>query len=99
MQETPATRCTASINLFIGSADGITPKGITEFSEAVVDIKCQLIACSDRNIALVDHSKFGKEALFVSCPMQKVDTLVTDGNAPQKELDIIRSIGVDVVVA
>jgi len=28
-----------------------------------------------------------------------VDTLVTDGNAPQKELDIIRSIGVDVVVA
>lgn len=89
----------ASINLFVGSADGITPKGITEFSEAVVDIKCQLIACADKNIALVDHSKFGKEALFVSCPMQKVDTLVTDGKAPQKELDIIRSLGVDVIVA
>ena len=50
-------------------------------------------------MTLVDHSKFGKEALFVSCPMQKVDTLVTDGKAPQKELDIIRSLGVDVIVA
>lgn len=90
----------ASIDLFIGGADGLTPKvGITEFSEAVIDIKCQLITHADRNIALVDHSKFGKEALFVSCPMQKVDTLVTDDKAPQKDLEIIRGLGVEVVVA
>ncbi|MGI5962682.1 MAG: DeoR/GlpR family DNA-binding transcription regulator [Lawsonibacter sp.] len=89
----------ACIDLFVGSADGITPKnGITEYSEAVVDVKRQLLQRAKRNIILVDHSKFGKEALFVSCPMQDVDTLITDGKAPKKDLDMIQKLGVDIIV-
>ena len=89
----------ASINMFIGSADGLTLKsGITEFNEAVVDIKQQLIARADRNVALVDHSKFGKEALFVSCAPKDLDVLVTDAQAPAKDLEMFQKLGVEVIV-
>ncbi|MCI2058008.1 MAG: DeoR/GlpR family DNA-binding transcription regulator [Oscillibacter sp.] len=90
----------ASIDLFIGSADGITLKsGITEFNEAVIDVKRQLIARADRTVALIDHSKFGKEALFVSWDLRTIDVLVTDSEAPKKELEMIQKLGVEIIVA
>jgi len=89
----------ASIDLFIGSADGFTVKnGITECSEAVVDIKQQLIARASRNMILIDHSKFGKEALFVSCPLKDIDILITDDKSPEKDIETMREKGIEVVV-
>lgn len=90
----------ASIDIFVGSADGITPEnGITEFNESMVDVKRRMVAIADRTIAMIDHSKFGKKALFKSWNIQDIDILVTDRQAPRKSLDAICKQNVEVVVA
>ena len=90
----------ASIDFFIGSADGITPeRSITECNEEVVEIKRQLISRAGCHIALVDHSKFGKVGLFESCPIEDIDVLITDEQAPQVAVDKLRELGVDVIIA
>lgn len=90
----------ASIDLFISGADGVNLKnGFTEFSEEVVDIKKQFIERAECNIALVDHSKFGKKARFVACPLNDIDVLITDNKTPKKDLDYIQNTGVEIIVA
>lgn len=90
----------ASIDLFICSADGLTPEnGITEFNENMVDIKRRMADISDRVVALVDHSKFGRKSLFKSIATDEIDILVTDAGAPTDSLEPFREFGVEVLVA
>jgi len=89
----------ASIDLFFIGADGFSLDcGITECSEAVADVKRQLIAMSEKNILLADHSKFGKKALFKSCPTENINTLITDGKTPEHYLDSLREFGINIIV-
>lgn len=88
----------ASIDLFIGGADGLSLScGITECHASVVEVKQQLIRRARRNITLADHTKFGVEATFVSCPVSEMDLLITDIAAPAAELEALRRRGVEVV--
>ena len=90
----------ASIDLFIGSADGIAPtRGITECSEEVIEVKRQLISRAERHIALIDHSKFGKVGLFEACPIEDINVLITDEQTPQAAIEQLQKRGVDVVIA
>ncbi len=90
----------ASIDLFLGSADGLTiSSGITEFNETGVEIKKQLIKLSRKRIAMVDYSKFGQEALFFSWGLDEIDVFITDDKAPNKELNYMSKLGIDVIVA
>jgi len=89
----------ALIDLFFCGADGFSLDcGITECSEAVADVKRQLVAMAGKIILMTDHSKFGKKALFKSCPIEKINTLITDSKAPANYLDTLREAGIDVIV-
>ena len=90
----------ASIDLFICGADGISfDSGITEFSEAVADIKRHLVSMASRTILLSDHSKFGKKSLFRCCAFSDVDVLITDPQTPARYLDVIRKSGTEVIIS
>ena len=90
----------AAIDLYVCSTDGITlENGMTEFDEAVVDVKRRLIQMSDRVISLVDHSKFGKSALFPTCALRDLDLLITDSGIDPRCLELLQRSGVNVVVA
>lgn len=90
----------ASIDLFIGSADGISlHSGITEFNEIVVDVKQQLIQRAKKSVFLIDHSKFGNEAMFCSCSLSQASILVTDSGAPERDLNALRKLGIEVIIA
>ena len=89
----------ASVDLFLMGADGLSLQyGVTEFSEGVVDVKRQLVSMARRNIVLADHTKFGREALFRSCDLSQIHTLITDEAAPAKELEALRKLGTEVIV-
>jgi len=89
----------ASVDLFLMGADGLSLQyGVTEFSEGVVDVKRQLVSMARRNIVLADHTKFGREALFRSCDLSQIHTLITDEAAPAKELDALSKLGMEVIV-
>ena len=89
----------ALIDLFFCGADGFSPDcGITECSEAVADVKRQLVAMSEKTILMADHSKFGKKALFKSCPVEYINTIITDAQTPGHYLDAMREAGINVIV-
>lgn len=88
----------AAVDLFLMGADGVSLRqGVTEYSEGIVDVKRQLAGLARRCVLLCDHSKFGVEAPFKSCPLEQVDTLITDGAAPAKVLDGLRRRGIELL--
>ena len=87
------------VDLFFCGADGFTLDcGITECSEAVADVKRQLVSMSGKIILMADHSKFGRKALFKSCPVKKIDTLITDAQTPEHFIETLIKSGVHVIV-
>ncbi len=45
---------------------------------------------------LADHTKIGSNSSFVSCPIEKINYLITDELAPEEKLEQIREKGVTV---
>ncbi len=89
----------ASIDLFVCSADGLTPEnGVTEFNESMVDIKRRMAAISDRIVALVDHTKFGRKSLFKSVAAEEIDVLITDAKTPSAVLEPYREMGMEILI-
>ena len=90
----------ASIDLFVCSADGLTPEnGVTEFVESMVDIKRRMSAISDRILLLADHGKFGKKSLFKSIATEDIDVIVTDARTPAAALEPFREYPMEILIA
>jgi DeoR family fructose operon transcriptional repressor len=83
----------------IMSAGGITLEGITNSHGLLIDIQRAMIKAAQTVIFCFDHTKLGRQSLSPLCPLDSVDTLVTDGGAPVQLLDALRERGVEVVVA
>jgi DeoR family fructose operon transcriptional repressor len=82
------------------SAKGFTPRaGFTDAYLAEVESKERLIRSGGLVIALLDHSKFGKEALGTIAKVEQVDVLVTDHEPPTEYLETLEAAGVKLVVA
>lgn len=58
-----------------------------------------MIRAARMRIGLADHSKLGLESLYRVEPVTALDVLVTDGGAREDQLQGIRDLGVDVLVA
>lgn len=83
----------------IGTA-GVTAKwGITELSEDEAEIQGVALGRSERVVVLADGSKVGIAQRMVVGPADVIDTLVTDPSAPPAELEQLRTLGIDVIVA
>jgi DeoR/GlpR family transcriptional regulator of sugar metabolism len=82
------------------SAKGFTPEeGFTDAHLAEVETKERLIAASDRTIALLDHTKFGKRALGTIAHADRIDVLVTDRPLDPRYREAFEQHGVQIIVA
>jgi DeoR/GlpR family transcriptional regulator of sugar metabolism len=63
------------------SAAGVDAKEVTNYNEAVLASERLMIERSDRVVVLADHTKLGRRAMCVLCPLGKVDHLFT-GETP-----------------
>lgn len=59
------------------SAAGVDAEAVTNHNEAVLSSEQLMIAQSSRVALLVDHSKLGRRAMSMVCPIGKVDVLFT----------------------
>ena len=81
---------------FLGAA-GVDEKAATNYNEAVLTSERLMIAQSERIALLADHSKFGRTAMCVLCPLDSVSRLITDAHPEtQAMLQRIRHTGVDI---
>jgi DeoR family transcriptional regulator, aga operon transcriptional repressor len=83
----------------IGAAGLSLREGLTELDDLEADNHRRMIERSDRVVVLADGSKLGERSTAQVCEISAVSMLVTDGGAPEGEIDSLRRAGVDVVVA
>lgn len=83
---------------FIGIG-GITEEGITDFHIAEAQLHRQLVTNARQAYALVDSSKMGIRALNKVCPLDQIDLVITDSNAPTQSVKSLQKAGTKVIVA
>lgn len=82
------------------SVDGISEKsGITTYhaEEAVIDT--MMIKGSERVFIAADHTKIGRAGFMRICEASPKVCLVTDSRANAEELDLLRDMGVTVILS
>ncbi len=85
--------------LFLG-ADGISiSHGVTIAHNLVeAEVDKAMVASASEVIAVVDSSKVGQIGLTTIMPLARIDTLVTDVDAPEEFVDHVRSQGTQVIL-
>ena len=87
-------------DLLIMSVDGIEPEGgISTFYYQEAEICRYMIKHARRTIVAADYSKIGRTAFAEIDNIDKIDTLVTCGNADASILERLRKKNVDVIIA
>ncbi|MEU9116052.1 hypothetical protein AB0D04_30860 [Streptomyces sp. NPDC048483] len=61
--------------------------------EENVRVKRALTAAARRKVLLVDHSAFGRQALYELAPLADFDLAISDEELPQEERDALESLG------
>lgn len=84
--------------LFIG-ADGIgIDFGVTTSDIGESHLNHRMLNAAKEVIVLTDSSKFGKQGFDKICDIERVHHIITDKNAPQNILQIIRDKGIKVTL-
>lgn len=88
-------------NITILGVNGIDPEiGMTSTLSRETGVNRMMIERSRGKIIVVaDHSKLGKVANFVTAPISKINTLVTDSNADPSILREFEMVGIEVIIA
>lgn len=85
--------------VFLGCNGVSVDGGVTNVNLPEAIVKRAMLDAAARCVVLADSTKLGVRALAPICTLDELDVLVTDGNADPAELALIRSRGVDVVIA
>jgi len=83
----------------IGAAGLSVEAGITDMVDEEADIHRQAVALARRVVVLADGSKLGQVALASVAPAASIDVLVTDPSADSHQLDALRDLGIEIVLA
>lgn len=94
LEQVNASKC------FIG-VDGVSVKyGVTTPNIQEAEVARAMIARTrGRVIVVADHSKFGVVAEFISAPLERIHTLVTDAGLHPDHVAALQACGVQVVIA
>jgi len=84
---------------FIGIGGISLENGLTEYNIEDSEIKKVLLQNSLQKIIVADSSKFGVTTFNTVAPLEAVDTIVTDSEAPQEIVEAIQGLGIHVLIA
>ncbi|MEU5695607.1 DeoR/GlpR family DNA-binding transcription regulator [Actinosynnema sp. NPDC020468] len=82
--------------LVLGSCGLSARDGVSAHDLAEGAVKKAAVAASARVVAAIDGAKFGRTAFGRVCPVEELDVLVTDVDAPADEVARLREAGVEV---
>ena len=77
----------------------MNPRGVIESDPLVARAVIKLLDRADRLILLADSSKFVSAGSMAVCPLARVDTLITDAGIDAAAVEMVRSAGVNLVIA
>ena len=83
--------------MFMG-AQGIGPLGLMEQDPLLIQAEQKLIGQADELIVLVDSSKFANRSSLVLCPLERIDTIITDDGIDDRTAAMLESADVTLIV-
>ncbi|SPF81630.1 DeoR/GlpR family DNA-binding transcription regulator [Pseudoprimorskyibacter insulae] len=96
--ENDVTRNFYARRMFMG-AQGIGPLGLMEADPLLIQAEQKLIGQADELIVLVDSSKFEQRSSLVLCPLNRIDTVITDEGISDKTAALLEAADVKLIVA
>ncbi len=84
--------------MFMG-AQGLGPLGLMEADPLLIQAEQKLIGQADELIVLVDSSKFEKRSSLVLCPLERIDTVITDDGISDRAAAMLDAADVTLIVA
>ncbi len=83
--------------MFMG-AQGIGPLGLMEQDPLLIQAEQKLIGQADELIVLVDSSKFANRSSLVLCPLDRIDTIITDEGIDDRNAAMLDAADVTLIV-
>ncbi len=84
---------------FIGANSVSAQRGVSDPFPMEASVKRKAVEAANETILLADHTKFGRESLIVTVPLEAIDVVVTDSKTPEAYCSEIAAKGVRVVIA
>lgn len=94
-----AVRLLRASQAFISGNGFSAERGLSTPSPIVAAMDRALAGAAQQVVVLADHTKIGQETMVQTVPAARVDMLITDSRARQRDLDAISAAGVEVKVA
>lgn len=86
-------------DVLIMGTGSISGAGFSNNNTLVVGSEKKMIEVADKLIVIADHTKFGRGGMFPVAPLNAADVVVTDAELPRQQCDLLRSHGVEIVLA
>lgn len=83
--------------MFMG-AQGIGPLGLMEQDPLLIQAEQKLIGQAEELIVLVDSTKFANRSSLVLCPLDRIDTIITDDGIDDRTAAMLESADVTLIV-
>ncbi len=84
--------------MFMG-AQGLGPMGLMEADPLLIQAEEKLLGQADELVVLVDSTKFENRSSLVLCPLERIDTVITDEAIPDRAAAMLEAAEVRVIVA
>jgi DeoR family galactitol utilization operon repressor len=84
---------------FVGTDGFSIEKGLSTHLVEGAEIVARMADQADHVVVVADSAKFGREGFVQVLPLQRVDTIITDGGIDLAAVEGIRELGVDCIVA
>jgi DeoR family ulaG and ulaABCDEF operon transcriptional repressor len=96
--EADVTRNFYARRMFMG-AQGLGPLGLMEADPLLIQAEEKLMGRADELVVLVDSSKFEARSSLVLCPLDRIDTVITDDGIPDRAAAMLEAAEVRLIVA
>ena len=83
--------------MFMG-AQGIGPLGLMEQDPLLIQAEQKLIGQAEELIVLVDSTKFAKRSSLILCPLDRIDTIITDDGIDDRTAAMLEAAEITLVV-
>jgi len=95
--ENDVTRNFYAKRMFMG-AQGIGPLGLMEQDPLLIQAEQKLIGQAEELIVLVDSTKFANRSSLILCPLERIDTIITDDGIDDRTAAMLETADVTLIV-
>ena len=74
------------------------PGGTFEHSQTLTNTKRALASIAQKKVLLLDYSKWNVSSIFNCIPLDQIDVIITDRQAPQESLEQAKALGKELII-